>query len=147
MIKRTTTEETKMNISRQVVILSAETGNATFEGNRQRTENLESCLADLNLSFKRGTGVYKGVQEVSFVVIVNNETDIQVLRDFAFKSFGQESILHVDSNQEAVLIFNDGTREQLGRLEQVNREIATSRDAYTILDDKYFVTNKRNAAN
>ena len=136
-----------MNISRQVVILSAETGNATFEGNRQRTENLEACLNDLNLTFKRGTGVHKGTQETSFVVIVNNETDIEVLRDFAFKSFAQDSILHVDSNQEAVLIFNDGTREQLGRLEQVNREIATSRDSYTILDDKYFVTNKRNAAN
>lgn len=137
-----------MNISRQVVILSAETGNATFEGNRQRTENLEACLNDLNLTFKRGTGVYKGTQETSFVVIVNNETDIQVLKDFAFKSFAQDSILHVDSNQEAVLIYNDGTREQLGRLEQVSREVAIGRDSYTILDnDKFYVTNKRNAAN
>jgi hypothetical protein len=132
-----------MNISRQVVILSAELKTETTEANKRRTNNLESCLVDMRLPFKRGTGVYKGTEEVSFVVVVNDELDIQTVKDFAFKSFGQESILHVDSNQEAVLVFNNGVTERLGRLEQVEQSVALGRDSYTILDDKFYTTNKR----
>lgn len=136
-----------MNISRQVVILSAETKTESTESNNRRTNNLEACLGDLNLAARRATGVYNGTQETSFVVLINDQTDIDTLKDFAFKSFGQESILHVDSNQEAVLIFNDGKTEGLGRLEQVSKEIATGRDNYTIMGDSYYVTNKRIVSN
>jgi hypothetical protein len=68
-----------MNISRQVVILSAELKTETTEANKRRTNNLESCLVDMRLPFKRGTGVYKGTEEVSLVVIVNDELDVQTV--------------------------------------------------------------------
>lgn len=133
-----------MNISKQVVILSAEIPNAMrAEGNRQRTKTLENILKDIGLPFNKATGFYKGQQEESFVVVVKDELDIEVLRDFAFKNFNQESILIQDANQEAHLLFRDGTTQQLGRLQQTTKELATKQDAYTIMNDQYYVTLPR----
>lgn len=132
-----------MNMTQQVVILSAELSTNSFERNRQLTENLEACIADCNLRAKRAEGVYKGNAETCFVVIVNNEDEIQTLKDFAFKNFGQESILHQDSNQEAYLIDRDGNTQQLGRLEQVNPKYIETLDNYTILDGRVYTTVPR----
>lgn len=132
-----------MNISKQVVILSAELSTNTFEGNRQRTATLEGILQDLHLPFNKALGVYKGSEETSFVVIVRDETDIEVLRDFAFKNFGQESILVQDANQEAYLLYQDGTTERLGVLEQTTKENALKQDAYTLMNDQYYITRSR----
>lgn len=132
-----------MNITRQVVILSAELSTKSFESNRQRTQTLEGILQDLHLSYNKATGVYKGSQEDSFVVIVNSELDIEVLRDFAFKNFDQESILVQDANQEAYLLYQDGTTQRLGVLEQATKEVATAQDSYTIMNDNYYITRPR----
>lgn len=131
-----------MNISKQAVILSAEQASNRVEKNRQLTENLRNCLIDCNFNFKEAQGVYKNDFEDSFVVIVKNQADIDTLKDFAFKNFNQESILHVDSNQEAYLVYPD-KEERLGILEQVSKEVAESRDSYTVLHGKYYVTNRR----
>ena len=132
-----------MNISKQVVILSAENSTNTFEGNRQRTTTLEGMLEDIGLPFERATGVYKGQREASFVVIVRDETDIDILKGFAFNNFNQEAVLLQDSNQEAHLIFRNGSSERLGRLEQVSEEIAMSQDSFTLLNDSYYITVPR----
>lgn len=132
-----------MNISKQVVILSAENSTNTFEGNRQRTTTLEGMLEDIGLPFERATGVYKGQREASFVVIVRDETDIDILKGFAFNNFNQEAVLLQDANQEAHLIFRNGSSERLGRLEQVSEEIAMSQDSFTLLNDSYYITVPR----
>lgn len=136
-----------MNISQRVVILSAETLNATVEGNRQRTETLRGCLQDCNMNFSQAVGVYKGKEETSFVVVVRDEEEIEALKGFAFLNFNQESILLQDANQEAYLVFNDGETQRLGRLEQVSKEVATKEDAYTILNGQYYITRPRLGAN
>ena len=130
-----------MNITSQVVILSAESNKNSFEGNRQRTETLRGCLQDCNFTFKGGTGVYKGNKEDCFVVIVKNESDIQTLKDFAFKNFDQESILYQDANQEAYLHYNCGKIERLGILQEVNS--SENLDSFTILNDKIYTTLPR----
>lgn len=132
-----------MNTVEQVVILSAERSELSFESNRQRSINLASCIEELGLRFREATGVYKGVEETSFVVIVRDNTEVDVLKDFAFKNFGQESILHQDSNQEAHLIYNDGKVERLGRLEQVSEEEALKQDSFTIMGNKFYTTVPR----
>jgi hypothetical protein len=68
-----------------------------------KTLRLALTIAD-SLAKSAGIGVYKGQEEDSLVVLVNNETDIQTVKDFAFKSFNQESVLYQDANQEAYLI-------------------------------------------
>lgn len=127
-----------MNIVQQVVILSGELSSLSSNENDRRTILLNDMIAELRLPFKKALGTYKGQSENSFVVIVNDQTDIDTLAGFAFKSFGQESILHQDANQEARLIFNDGTTKNLGKLEQVSKEVALSLDNYTLMDNKYY---------
>ena len=132
-----------MNISKQVIILSAELAGLSKEENARRTNTLEHCLQDCNLTFNRASGVYKGKEEVSFVVVPNNEDEIQGVKEFAFLNFNQESVLVQDSNQEAYLEFGDGTVERLGRLSEVPQAIAQAEDAYTILNGKYYITIPR----
>lgn len=132
-----------MNITQQIVIISAELSTNRPERNRQLTENLACCIDECNFKAKRAMGVYKGDYETCFVVIVNNEDEIQTLKDFAFKNFGQESILHQDANQEAYLLYNDGRTEQLGRLEQVNPKYVETLENYTVLDGRVYTTVPR----
>jgi hypothetical protein len=134
----TTTEEIKMNISRQVVILSATKNGDSVENTNFRTKTLRGILGDLRLPFSEATGVYKGQTETSFVVVISDNFDIDTLKAVAFKNFDQESILVQDANQEAYLIFNDGTTQNLGRLEQVSEEQARKLDNYTILNNNFY---------
>lgn len=135
-----------MNISQQVIILSAEQDGLCPVENQHRTRILKHCLEDCNLSFGESVGVYKGREEASFVVIINNDAEKQALQDFAFKNFNQESVLYQDANQEAYLIFNDGTEQRLGRLEEVSRETALKHDAFTHFNDKYYLAIERPSA-
>ena len=133
-----------MNInSNQIIILSAELKENRYEKNRQFTENLANCLDDCNFNYKRGEGRYKNNDESIFIVKVSKELEIETLKDFAFKSFNQESILHIDSNNESYLYYGNGNTEQLGRLEQVSKSEALHYDNYTILNNKYYVSRKR----
>jgi hypothetical protein len=129
-----------MNTVQQVVILSAELSSLDAGSNARRTVLLNDMISELGLSFKAAKGVYKGVSENAFVVIVNNQLDIETLANFAFRSFAQESVLHQDSNQLARLIFADGRTELLGKLVQVDKEIAKKLDNYTIMEDKFYTT-------
>jgi hypothetical protein len=97
-------------------------------------------IAELKLPFKSAKGVYKGSAENSFVVIVREQADIDTLTGFAFKAFGQESVLHQDSNQLARLIYADGKMETLGKLVQVSKELTASLDNYTVMEGKFYTT-------
>ena len=132
-----------MNITQQIIILSANQNDGRHERNRQLHENLKACLDDCHFKYKEATGLYKGQEETSLVVLVNNETEIQTVKDFAFKGFNQESVLYQDANQEAYLIYNDGKTEQLGRLEQVNPKLTETLDNYTVMDGKVYTVLKR----
>jgi len=132
-----------MNISQQVIILSAEHKSQTPEGNAIRTQTLSDCIEDIGLRFDTADGVYKGGIEKSFVVLVKDQLEIDALTDFAFKTFDQESVLYQDANQEAYLLFKDGKTEQLGILQRVEKEVALKKDNYTILNEEYYTTVKR----
>ena len=132
------TEGLKMNITKQVVILSATRPQDSIENTNFRTNTLRGILGDIRLPFNEATGVYKGQQETSFVVVINDEQDLENLKSFAFKSFDQESILLQDSNQEAYLIYSNNRIERLGRLEQVSKEVAQDLDSYTIMNNNYY---------
>lgn len=131
-----------MNISKQVVILSATKDNDSIENTNFRTKTLKNVLTDINLAFAEATGVYKGKTETSFVVVVNSQDDIENLKSLAFNSFQQESILVQDSNQEAFLVFNNNKTLNLGRLEAVTPDQAKKLDSYTILNDTYYAIPK-----
>ena len=129
-----------MNTVQQVVIMSAELSSLNSVENVRRTLLLNDMITELRLPFKQSIGVYKGSKERSFVVVVNDQAEIDTLAGFAFKSFGQESILHQDSNQLARLVYSDGRTETLGKLVQVPKELAETLDNYTLMDGKFYTT-------
>ena len=132
-----------MNTTQQVIILSAERTENSFEKNRQLTENLAGCLEDLNITASRATGVYNGSSESSFVAIVKSEADIEAVTSLAFKSFNQDAIIHQDSNQEAYLLDKSGKTIQLGRLLEIPKTDIENLENYTLLNGKYYATVKR----
>lgn len=129
-----------MNIFTQAIILSGELSTLNDYENLKRTINLGACLEDCNFKFKKCLGVYKGTSEVSFLVVVKNEDDIQIIKDFAFKSFNQESILLQDANGLCTLEYNNGKIKALGKFQRVNSKFIEQYESYTVLDGEIFVT-------
>ena len=134
-----------MNIVPQTVILSAESNTNDQLTNEQKTNLLRDCLEDCNMNFSQAEGFFEGRSETSFVVVPKNQAEIDVLKDFAFKTFKQQAVLYQDSNQEAYLINHDGTEKRLGRLQEVSKEVAESVGSYTLLKGRYYTTVKRPA--
>ena len=129
-----------MNITKQVIILSAELSNLSNAENLRRTETLRHCLEDLDFSFSDAVGSYKGEIEESFVVIVNDQTEIDTLKDFAFKNFNQETVLYQDGNGYAHLIESNATQHPklIGRLSRVSKDDAFKAVRYTMFNEKYY---------
>lgn len=130
-----------MNITNRVVILSAELKDKSFESNRQRTINLAKCLEECNLIFNEAQGKYNGIEETCFVVKVRNNTELETVKDFAFKNFGQESVLETDANGRAYLEFNNGETKMLGQFRQVNPKLIEQLESYTIMNNGVYTAD------
>ena len=74
-------------------------------------------------------GCYKGEDERSYIIDAV-ENNLDEILDFA-KQYNQESILHLDNQRLATLIFDRDNSVSLGRFKSVSESNATSRDAYT----------------
>ncbi len=131
-----------MNIFQQVLILSAELNTRTKEENDRVTSNLETSLNECNISFNKAIGYYKGSEETSFVCLPKNEQEVEVLKDFAFKSFKQESVLFQDSNGQSYLIFENDEEETIGKLRQVNSKLIEQLESYTIMNGAIYTTER-----
>jgi hypothetical protein len=127
-----------MNTFQQVVILSAELSTLNKDDNMVRTSRLGNMIQDLGIPFKLAIGSYKGQLENSFVIIVKDNDEIETLKDFAFKNFNQESILHKDANGLASLVFENNQTERLGKLAQVNENSLDKDGSYTFMNGKYY---------
>lgn len=125
-----------------VIILSAELSDKTYESNRQRTINLKGCLEDCNISHGEAIGVYKGSSEVAFVCLPKNQSEVEALKDFAFKNFKQESVLEQDVNGTCHLVFEDATSHSIGQLKPVSAKLTDVLDSYTVLGGVVYTTEK-----
>jgi len=121
---------------KEFIILSAELSTLSARNNHQRTELLDSMLQELELPYKQIQGCYKGSTEESFMVIFKNEEEFEAIKDFAFKSFDQESILVRDYKGEASLLYQNGKTEVLGKFKQVND--VSNLYAYSVVNGEYW---------
>ncbi len=120
------------------IIMSAEYYTESEESNKERTSDLYDLIRDSGMGFKMVVGSYKGVMEQSFLVVYSNDQELALLNNFA-KSFQQESILVLDEDRNASLMYcKDRKIEALGRLREVTKEKARELDAYTLTNDAYF---------
>ena len=129
-----------MNIQNQVVILSASKKELSKEENEQRSTRLLNMIKDVKITVNQATGFYKGAHETSLVCVVNNDTQVDTLKGFAFKQFDQESILYQDANGLTTLVFKDGATDRLERLRRVDS--VEGLNNYTELNGAYYACVK-----
>jgi hypothetical protein len=147
-----------MNRQQHIVVISAELPSKGHFDNIARTDRLRGLLNEMHHSH----GVFSGFTtakrfnnlklEECFIVKLKDEefeTELEVLQGYA-KNFGQEAIIHSDSNRHTQLLFEDGA-ESLGRLVGVTKEEAESEGNYItrevkrkghVVDTLYYVTKK-----
>ena len=95
-------------------------------------------LKDHDFKFTTCKGVYKGVSEDSFIVLLDSYNQLEVLQDLS-RVYNQECILYSDSNRMSYLKYPCGKSEKLGVLKQVSKEVAMMQDAYTIVNNNYYL--------
>lgn len=123
----------------EFIILSAELSTLGHKENNERSFRLFNCLKDLNINFKPVEGCYKGSSEISFLVIVKDEAEIEAIKDLGLKSFEQDSILFRDFKGNTELHFGSGAVESLGKFKKVPRHEAVHEDAFTIINKEHWI--------
>ena len=87
-------------------------------------------------------GCYKGQTENSYIIEINELENRSLTDILAFsKIYNQESILFLDNQRNATLIFNMDEMIKLGTFKGVSELHAKSKDAYTYSPhhDVYFI--------
>ncbi|MCI0558992.1 MAG: hypothetical protein MN733_10890 [Nitrososphaera sp.] len=99
-----------------LVLLSAERSDVSDNQNAQRTQALLHTLIALGFDYQEAEGQYEGRVESSFAVklYVPIEEELDKLKRIAFNVFLQDSILVVDTQDKATLLYNHGREEYLG---------------------------------
>jgi len=118
-------------IYKKAIIMSAERFDASMGQNSIATDELRAALASSNYSFKEVLGMYKGVSETSFFVEYNNGGALADLNSLA-SFYDQESILHLDEDRNASLVYCDSDEEtKVGLFQAIDKSEAFKLDAYT----------------
>ena len=132
-----------MNTEIPFFMLSAETDIHSSGENAYRHSMLKRQLQKAGLAIATCRGVYKKRAENSILVIDENPSIDDcfniVLRLAA--TYAQETVLGVDANRNANLIFTDGQRgsKWLGRFINVTEEVAKAAGDYTERAGRYYV--------
>lgn len=120
------------------VVISAERVEYDPPVNEWRTASLEHQLQARDLHYAPVDGVYQGKHERSFIVFLPPDHaayTLTMLRQLG-KRWGQESILHVDANRGAELLYLDGRDPiELGTWQTVTAADAANADGYTYSPD------------
>ena len=115
------------------LIFSAELSTMSSYQNNRRTMSLIQTINNMNISFIKAIGSYKGSKETSFIV---SSKHINIVLDL-MNLFSQESILVLDSKGQASLRFADNNViDLMGRMMQI--ESNELPEAYTIVNNKVF---------
>jgi hypothetical protein len=125
-----------MNLFDTTYIISAELSDLTDAENFERTNALESKLKLWDVAFKRSLGCFKNRREVNFVVITDENTAIDLLREFK-----QDSALVLDSRRNAYLLDATGATKSIGKFKAVPEDIALRNDGWTFdkVTNQYFI--------
>lgn len=135
-----------MNTFNQAVIISASKKGLDFHENQQRHLKLVQYANQvLGCPIKALKGVYKGESEPSLYVEFKTEANLERLKDYAM-AMEQESILYLDSNRIASLIYTDNTdkHEMLGKFTATDSKGIEGLDCYSYDAqlNQYYITKK-----
>ena len=131
-----------MNLSTPFYILSASHEHFNVNDNVYRSNLLGRTLRAQGFATAVCEGAYKGVPERSILVIderPNTDECYNAVIRLA-NVYNQESVLTVDANRNAHLVFCDGRPPvRLGIFTCVSEEEAKAQDAYTSRAGRYYV--------
>ncbi|MCI0560308.1 MAG: hypothetical protein MN733_17620 [Nitrososphaera sp.] len=127
-----------------LVVISAERAALDSETNAARTSSLRKKLDANGLGYAVARGRYKGVDEASFVVQVPSAKlgEVLPLLRRLGRIYFQESILEVCSRDTVHLVDLTGYKDEsqyIGQWREVTAKAAQYRDAYTLVDGRYFI--------
>ena len=135
---------------------------SVFQSRLSKADNLENHkkvlnhLKDFGLKFKVVEGVYRGESELSILVpVINQVFDLATVEQLAH-IYNQQSILFVDSDRNAELMFmvkpynallkELPKSEKLGKFIATTKGIATQCNSYTKDGNDYYICDHRNIA-
>jgi len=123
-------------IKNEYVFLSAQLKNLTPAINERRHDTLLTMLDDLGCQYTVTNGYYDGFTETSVMIRLEHYKGFDEIffSDIACKNFNQESILYVDKENHARLIFDDRI-EYLGEISRITQSQANKLDAFTWIPD------------
>jgi len=117
------------------VFISAEHTTKTVKENRDNTMKLKRELTAIGVTFNYCDSMFEGVREKSFVVNLETPRDMSRLVSLAEK-FGQDCILAETSRNDAVLFWNNGNVEFIGKMVRVPSTMGLT--AYSIVNGKIY---------
>jgi len=130
------------------VIISAERFTNTIEENKKNHLDLWLQLKRDGFSIKEVEGVYQGTVEKSIIVILNQRwlaVELATFKNYA-AIFNQESILFVDEERNASLVFPKQVEaEKLGKFIAVPKGIAIQMSNYTFDGQDHYICDLRGA--
>lgn len=106
------------------MIVSAEKAGLSAEENALRSESLRRQLEAGELPPIALRGAYNGTQELSFLVMAGEDSPEAAAVERLAWHWQQESVLYIDADKRATLIYWDGTRKALGPFKEVSPEAA-----------------------
>lgn len=132
-----------MKISTPYVLISADVHEITGIAADMRRTWFERKLTQLGFSFRKVSGAYHGVNEVSYLVLVESDGQYASLFRLA-DAFGQEAIITVDANGYAALFAADGNHiQELGEFLEVTAYQAVAEGNYTYVDGRYYAAKAK----
>lgn len=93
-----------MNTQTPFMIMSADRAEYGADINAERRKLLVRQFEARGLSFKEVEGSYNGTKETSYVIPVHSSGDESLVLTLA-RRYGQESVLSVDANRFATLLY------------------------------------------
>ena len=138
-----------LEVKKPFVIISAERFTNTIEENEKNHNELMTQLKKDKFSIKEVEGVYQGTVEKSIIVILNKRwlaVELATFKNYA-AIFDQESILFVDEERNASLIFTKQPwlTQKLGKFIAVTKGIATQMSNYTFDGKDHYICDLRGA--
>lgn len=122
-----------------VVIASACLSNLSEDENIERDTDLCAWLLDKGYKYNAAIDYYKGSRELSVVIRVSSNSQLEELRNKFFNDYNQECIL-VRSKRQGVWLRYPDRKEKIGdNVEQVSISEAMKHDSCTLMKGKGWI--------
>ena len=122
------------------IIFSAERGFCTTQENKLNSMSVLKFLQENGFEHMTGSGVYKGVKEMSFLALIHNDSDREEILELA-KLYNQDCVLYCDEyrNASTIDVSNTHGNTNLGKFKEVTKAFAESQDYYSLFDGRFYV--------